>query len=189
MLNLSSLRQTRRDQWQVLPSTVYGYSFWWRFFFASSGRGHSSRRTWDLSSLLHSSSATGHSTGNPRWLLVCCIFWLLSKSFLKLKVIYINAAYRVCLEILFPEPWELLSVLGIMQNRSTGIGSNLECQALCTACWKPFNLEHMVEEGDVSGNEVESDRSSIVVLILGDLSTLIPVVRSSGVQYKLLQNS
>lgn len=47
----------------------------------------------------------------------------------------------------------------------------------------------MVEEGDVSGNEVESDRSSIVVLILGDLSTLIPVVRSSGVQYKLLQNS
>lgn len=46
----------------------------------------------------------------------------------------------------------------------------------------------MVEEGDVSGNEVGSDRSSIAVLILGDLSTLIPAVRSSGVQYKLLQS-
>ena len=101
MLNLFSLRQTRRDQWHVLPSTVYCYSFRRRFFFASSGRGHSSRRTWDLSSLLQSSSATVHSTGNPRWLLVCSTFWLLSKSILKLKVVYINAAYCICMEILF----------------------------------------------------------------------------------------
>lgn len=70
-------------------------------FFASSGRGHSSRRTWDMSSLLQSISATVHFTGNPRWLLVCCTFWLLSESILKLKVVYINAAYCICMEMLF----------------------------------------------------------------------------------------
>lgn len=101
MLNLSSLRQSRRDQWHVLPATVYRYSFRRRFFFTSSGRGHFSRRAWELPLLLRSSSATVHSTGDPRWLLVCCTSWLLSEGLLKLKMVYRNAAYCICMEILF----------------------------------------------------------------------------------------